>query len=196
MEKITQPLTEMMGRLTLVEQAPSLTLGNVEPMYDASFHPECAGAAQEVIRFIESAIAGDRKWCALVGVSGVGKTMLSRAAYRYVTQRGLRSRFLKWITIVDYMRKGDFGVIDHVCDARVAFIDDIGAGYETAMSKAKILEIAERRTGKATFWTSNLTAQQIAEQIDVRVASRMVRDGNRVFEFAECPDWSLENYSK
>lgn len=120
--------------------------------------------------------------------------MLSRAAKNYLSDRGHKTAFLKWITIVDYMRKGDYGVVDHLCDAKVAFIDDIGAGYETALSKAKILEIAERRTGKATFWTSNLTAQQIADQIDVRVASRMVRDGNRVFEFTECPDWSIENY--
>lgn len=120
--------------------------------------------------------------------------MLSRAACRYLSDHGKRARFLRWITIVDYMRRGDYGVIDHVCSAEVAFIDDIGAGYETALSKAKILEIAERRTGKPTFWTANLAVQQIADQIDVRVASRMVRDGNRVFQFADCPDWSIANY--
>lgn len=120
--------------------------------------------------------------------------MLARAACRYLSDHGKRARFLRWITIVDYMRKGDYGVIDHVCSAEVAFIDDIGAGYETALSRSKILEIAERRTGKPTFWTTNLTAQQIADQIDVRVASRMVRDGNRVFQFSTCPDWSIVNY--
>jgi DNA replication protein DnaC len=185
---------ETIKRLTQVEPPPSLTLENFAPGYDASFHPECRTAAAEVIRFIESTMSGGKQWCALVGVSGVGKTMLARAANQYLSEHGKNARFLRWITIVDYMRKGDYGVIDHVCEAKVAFIDDIGAGYETALSKAKILEIAERRTGKPTFWTSNLTAQQIADQIDVRVASRMVRDGNRVFQFSECLDWSILNY--
>ena len=183
-----------MEQLTQVERVPSVTLESVCPNYDASFHPESAGAVSAVLTFLDSTNAGDGKWCALTGVSGVGKTMLARSAHQFLKKRGIRSNFLRWITIVDYMRRGDFGVIDHVCDAQVAFIDDIGAAYESALSKAKILEIAERRMGKATFWTSNLTLQQIAEQVDVRVASRMVRDGNRVFEFRDCPDWSLANY--
>lgn len=172
----------------------SLTLESFAPDYDTGFHAECSSAAQETLEFVRRVMTADPAWCALLGVSGVGKSMLARIAFRYLSNHGRPAKFLKWITIVDYMRKGDFGVIDHICDAGVAFIDDIGASYETAMSKAKILEIAERRTGKATFWTSNLTAQQIADQIDVRVASRMVRGGNRVFQFTECPDWSLVNY--
>jgi DNA replication protein DnaC len=171
-------------------------LENLSPDYDTSFHPECASAAAEAVRFVESVLQSRPAWCSLLGVSGAGKTMLSKAANHYLRGRGMKSRFIRWITIVDYMRKGDFGVIDFVCDAPIAFIDDIGAGYETEMSKAKILEIAERRTGKSTFWTSNLTAEQIAEQIDVRVASRMVRGNNRIFQFMECPDWSLQNYNQ
>lgn len=183
-----------MERLTQAERTPSLTLESVCPNYDPSFHSESAGAVSAVLTFLDSTNAADGKWCALTGVSGVGKTMLARSSHKYLKSRGVESRFMRWITIVDYMRRGDYGVIDHICDAKVLFVDDIGAGYETALSKAKILEIAERRMGKATFWTSNLTLQQIAEQVDVRVASRMVRDGNRVFEFRDCPDWSLANY--
>jgi DNA replication protein DnaC len=196
MEKIITTVAETMAQLTQDEPRPSLRLENVAPDYDVSFHPECAAAAAEALRFLEAVLSGGGEWCSLLGVSGVGKSFLSRAAYRYLhlREQGRKVKFLKWITIVDYMRRGDFGVIDHICDARIAFIDDIGAGYETALSKAKILEIAERRTGKPTFWTSNLTLSQIADQIDVRVASRMVRGGSRVFEFSECPDWSLANY--
>ena len=104
--------------------------------------------------------------------------------------------FIRWITVCDYMRKGDFGVLDAMAQSSLLIVDDIGADYETSLSKAKIYSLAERRFNKPTLFTSNLTLDQIGEQIDVRVASRMVRDNNRVVTFAECPDWSVANYRK
>jgi len=165
--------------------------------YDVSFHPECQSAIEEATAFLESIQSQRGVWLSLLGKSGVGKTMISRIIRNYVGENTrLSSRFIKWTTAVDYMRKGDYGVIDEMKRIEVLFVDDIGAAYETQLSKAKIEEIADYRLGKPTLWTSNLSLEDVAAEIDVRVSSRMVRDGNRVVQFKDCPDWSVANYQK
>lgn len=165
--------------------------------YDASFHPECDTARKEAEAFLCDLEENRYRWLSLLGNSGAGKTMLTRIMRRYVREHTAKNgMFIRWMTACDYMRKGDFGVIDAMAGADVLFCDDIGAAYETDLSKKKILEVAERRTGKATVFTSNLLLQQIGETIDVRVASRMLRDGSRVVQFKECPDYAVLNYVK
>lgn len=165
--------------------------------YDASQHSECANAVSECDAFLIDLLNGVNRWISLLGNSGVGKTMLSRIMRRYVrTSTNKNGMFIRWITACDYMRKGDFGVIDAMADADVLFCDDIGAAYETDLSKKKILEVAERRTQKPTVFTSNLDLEGVGREIDVRVASRMLRDGSRVVQFKECPDYALANYIK
>ena len=165
--------------------------------YNVGHHPECQDAVNECDAFLCDLVASRGRWISLLGKSGVGKTMLSRIMRRFVrTSTNRKGMFIRWITACDYMRKGDFGVIDAMADADVLFCDDIGAAYETDLSKKKILEIAERRTQKPTVFTSNLDLEGIGREIDVRVASRMLRDGSRIAQFKECPDYALANYIK
>jgi len=165
--------------------------------YDVSFHPECNDARKECDAFLCDLITNEPRWLSLLGNSGAGKTMLTRIMRRFVREETTKkAMFIRWMTACDYMRKGDYGVIDAMANCEILFCDDIGAAYETDLSKKKILEVAERRSGKATVFTSNLLLEGIGNEIDVRVASRMLRDGSRVMQFKECPDYALENYKK
>lgn len=165
--------------------------------YDAAAHSECQDALSACNEFLCDLREGKNRWLSMLGNSGVGKTMLARIMRRYVSQEtDRRGMFIRWITACDYMRKGDYGVIDAMASAEVLFCDDIGAAYETDLSKKKILEVAERRTGKPTVFTSNLDLEGIARDIDVRVASRMLRDGSQVIQFKEAPDYALMQYKR
>ena len=162
--------------------------------FDQSHHSEAAFALQEALSFVADTRAGRGRWLSLLGSSGVGKTHLARGIREEFP--GRRNKFIRWITVCDYMRSGDFGVLDAMAEAHVLICDDIGAAYETDLSRAKIYELAERRINKPTVFTSNLDLQGVAKEVDSRVASRMVRDGSRVVQFRDCPDWALANYKK
>ena len=163
--------------------------------FDQEFHPECGVAAIEVQRFVNACIEDQPTWLTLLGKSGVGKTMLARGISNYLRDEyRMEIDFIRWITVCNYMREGNYGVFDWMAERRRLIIDDIGASHETPLSKAKICELAERRLGKPTIWTSNFLLENIASAIDARVASRMVRVGNRVVQFRECPDWGLHHY--
>jgi len=165
--------------------------------YDGNFHADCAKAKRETMQFMHNVKNGSGQWLTLLGGSGVGKTFLARLVRNWSQTEGIHgAMFIRWITVCDYMRKGDFGVLDAMAECSLLIVDDIGADYETALSKAKIYVLAERRFNKPTLFTSNLTLDQIGDQIDVRVASRLVRDNNRVVTFSDCPDWSVANYRK
>lgn len=160
--------------------------------FDAT-HPECALALREARQFASrfESDSPDGRWLSLLGPSGRGKTHLAKALAAHVGAKAWR-----WMRVLDYMRRGDFGVIDHLCDLPIVILDDIGAAYETELSKAKIGEIAERRIGKWTVWTSNYDLAGIAKNLDTRIASRLVRDGSRIATFKEAPDWALKNYQR
>lgn len=162
--------------------------------FDPSHHSEAESALAEALAFVSDTRNGKGRWLSLLGSSGVGKTHLARGIREEFP--GSKNKFIRWITVCDYMRSGDFGVLDAMADAAVLICDDIGAAYETDLSRAKIYELAERRINKPTVFTSNLDLQQVAKEIDSRVASRMVRDGSRVVQFRDCPDWAIANYKK
>lgn len=133
------------------------------------------------------------RWLSLLGPSGRGKTHLARCVEAWRKSRGGAGYFYRWLDLLQRFREDreQIGNFMRRCDdSRLLIIDDIGAGYETEFAAATIAEIAERRQGRATMLTSNLTMQQIAE-LDSRIASRMIRGGSVVFTFRELKDFNL-----
>lgn len=152
-------------------------------------------------------------WLSLLGNCGVGKTHLAMEIYRRFQPRKIkgpdpnsasgwrhhvqRKQKFSWQYIVKTMRAGDFGIIDYIGDdVDFVVIDDLGAGYDSELTKRKAADLAERRIGKPTIWTSNLNLEQIADQIDMRLTSRLIRHGSKVVVFEETQDWNLRKLRK
>lgn len=135
----------------------------------------------------ELALGAEPRWLTLLGPSGLGKTHLCRRIIRYhrraLRGRGGASGRMPWVDMLDYLRNRQFGVAHDVCNDFLVCLDDIGAGHETDFGRAKLYEILERRMGKWTLITANLTFGEIG-RIDARIASRLIRGENRTVEVA------------
>jgi len=135
--------------------------------------------------FINNMIHHDhraRYWLTLAGTCGVGKTHLAKAVAK--THQNISKKpgkFVRWIDALNYMREGHHSYAAELSREHLLVIDDIGAEHGSDYGTQKLLEVLDKRLGKWTFITSNLTMERFAE-IDRRIASRLVRDHNQVVE--------------
>ena len=168
---------------------------------------ELRRAAEYALEFL-SRSHSEPIWLSLIGNTGVGKTHLAQEIKRTWRRLEIRKRcpnsasgwrvtrgkrqFFAWPYITNKIRQGDFGIIDYVCD-EIDFlvIDDLGVGYQSELTTAKLGEIADRRLRKPTIITANLSLEEISDKLDPRIASRMIRGGSLVVDFQQTQDWSL-----
>lgn len=139
------------------------------------------------------------RWLVLLGVTGSGKTHIAKAINRIFQERmesmlipdqnltrtayRMKGGFVSWRKAADRFRSGDFSTDQIESDYFVA-IDDIGAEYKakTDFIVSKLDAILDARLGKWTVITANLDLGQIAEFLDIRIASRLKRGGSDVIE--------------
>ena len=93
-----------------------------------------------------------------------------------------RGGFIGWRKIVDQLRNGDYGIMDAVCNDWFVALDDIGAERASDFSVSKLDQIIDARLGTWTVITCNFTREEIAEQMDVRIASRLGRANNVIVD--------------
>lgn len=143
------------------------------------------------------------------GVSGTGKTFLSNCILNELGAnkwgffdavqgyfRGgqlMRPTFMKrdWRKLSDGFKSGDYEIIEDLEKSFFLMLDDIGADYDpSSNSTSKLDRILRSRAGKWTILTCNFTLAQIAENLDTRIASFLVRDKNKIVEI-NAPDYAL-----
>lgn len=165
---------------------------------------EMLAASQDFIR--EMATGGAPRWLSLLGWSGTGKTHLARGISRFFNAEASsyvdpstgarlnrRGGFIGWRKIIDYLRDGDYGIMDAVCNDWFVALDDIGTERASDFSVAKLDQIIDCRLGKWTVLTCNFTRAEIAEHIDVRIASRLGRGKNVIVDNINVPDYSVRS---
>lgn len=147
-------------------------------------------------------------WLTFCGDSGTGKTLLSKLCVKFfrewldgfkderfdpVTEVRYRKGGMKnWGNVVRDMIEGDFSGIRDLREDWIVCLDDIGAEYtrNKDLSISKLYEILNGREGLFTIITANLSLAQIAEQMDTRIASRLIRNGSVVVE-VQTTDYNL-----
>lgn len=170
-------------------------------------------AVKEAIRFVdETGFEGHGpRWLTLTGCCGCGKTMLAQQIFREAAKNNPGNAPL-WIggtgiytetnrrpgcvwmaatEFADLMRRGQHDLPEYLGRDYLVAIDDVGAARDTTTFVADALyRLANARLGKWTLFTTNLSLADVARQIDERVASRMIRDGNTVVRIA-APDYAM-----
>lgn len=140
--------------------------------------------------FIEAAQGKQQPhWLSFCGPSGTGKTHLASAVFgclksTFSEHESLICGALKftWPRLLPKLRDGAYFLLDDIRDANLVFLDDFGTERPTEFALEKLYEIIEARSRKWTILTSNLSAQQIAERMDTRISSRLIRDGSQVVD--------------
>lgn len=147
-------------------------------------------------------------WFCLLGSSGAGKTHLAKAIHRFwkrtagwwilqgragEVQQLKDSKFISWRSFMDSQREGNFSEIETIVRLPFAIIDDFGAEHDpNGFAKSRLDRIADERLGKWTVFTSNLSLEQIANKIDPRISSRMLRGSSVVIQ-VDAPDFNIRN---
>lgn len=169
-------------------------------------HPSVTEAHRAIQWFLNDVVNRQRnlsRWVSLMGASGCGKSHLAAAAVRVLHNLGFGDTRVQMWTWRNAMRRmmDDSGVMYWLADLHVLVLDDIGTGF-TASSKAAALtssllyDLLEARLGKWTILTSNLSPGDIAETLDVRIASRLYRGKNVIIDMTHASDYCLENYHR
>lgn len=169
-------------------------------------HPSVTEAHRAVQWFLNDVVHKEtqlRRWVSLMGASGCGKSHLASAAVRVLHEQGFkkaRVQLWNWRNVMNRALE-DRDLILWLADLHVLVLDDIGTGY-TASSKSAALtssllyDLLEARLGKWTILTSNLSPGDIAETLDVRIASRLYRGRNVIIDMTHASDYCLENYHR
>lgn len=149
--------------------------------------PQLEKMKTEAARFVTAFKRGlEPRWISFLGTSGAGKTMLAR-----LIQKVCGGRFVTWTRIATNLREGEYRWLeDFILPEQLLIVDDIGSEYKTDFIVAKLFEILNRRIGRWTVLTANLSLEQIGLSFDPRIASRMIRDGSKVVD-VDVPDWNL-----
>ena len=88
------------------------------------------------------------------------------------------------------VRQEGYGYINKASEVDILFLDDLGAEYKTDYGLNALNEIFNRRLGKWTFITYNLSLQYIYNDFDGRIASRMMRGNNEIIQ-TDAIDYNL-----
>jgi len=166
---------------------------------------------QEARRFVFAMGSGNvpAYWLSLVGSSGTGKTMLARMItscfLRYI--EGLRDEnrgvegdrysrmggFMSWPRCVERMLEGDFGFTRQCKQDWFLALDDVGAENEKLreLGTSKLFAILNERQHKFTVLTCNYGLAEIAQRMDPRIASRLLRHGGTVVDSTGIQDYNL-----
>lgn len=202
---IANALKDAVNMLHTPENAPRRTYKGAvryELGYETDgLHPSVTEAHRAVQWFLNDVVHKEtqlRRWVSLMGASGCGKSHLASAAVRVLHEQGFKKARVQLWTWRNAMRRmmDDSGVMYWLADLHVLVLDDIGTGY-TASSKSAALtssllyDLLEARLGKWTILTSNLSPGDIAETLDVRIASRLYRGQNVIVDMSRADDFSL-----
>ena len=80
-------------------------------------------------------------------------------------------------------------------DAWLLVIDDLGVERDTSgFIKDRLFTLLEKRLNKWTLITTNLKLKTIQDSYDVRIASRIIRDGN-IYRNFKSGDWWLSHFN-
>lgn len=168
---------------------------------------KCEGMVDAMARFILDIKSGSApRTLSLLGTTGVGKTMLAKRIWRWFDAVGKwyvepvrgamcvrTGQFCDWRKFIeDCLAEGDFSRSLDLCEDWFVVLDDIGSKRDkSGFGVDKLDTILARRCGRLwTVVTANLSVEEISDQLDARIASRLLRHGSTVVE-VDMPDYNV-----
>ena len=114
--------------------------------------------------------------------------MLSKEVFTYGKSLRRRCFYANMSDWTDELRSGCYRN-EYMEQADLLVLDDFGAERVTSLIEDATYRLFNNRLGRWTFITTNKTYEAIAE-MDVRLSSRMIRDGN-IFHATTAIDYAM-----
>lgn len=185
----------------------SETLANILPTWADWMEFEIVGTSQEKDSLLDMVCECRNlildidhgkipRWLSLLGNSGTGKSHLAKKVWNWYT----RSRHFKgsvvedrivypgtyvhWPELADdVLNNQNYERVSELADENFVVIDEIGLEKDrNGTLKDLLVRLLCRRTDKWTMITGNVGLAWVEKQLDVRVSSRMNRNGSVVVE--------------
>jgi DNA replication protein DnaC len=132
-----------------------------------------------------------------IGGVGSGKTHMAVAILRAVIERGFTGRYCNVVDLLDDLRasyqpnapQSGQEIIDAIVDVDLLVLDDLGAEAPTGWVHDRLYQIVNRRYEEShpTIITTNLSLDELGEQVGQRITSRLCEMCQRV-DFPD-QDW-------
>lgn len=160
---------------------------------------------EEAAYFIRAMNAKEKPyWLTFLGTSGAGKTYLARRIWNWFKRSALFEAEMKdgeicypgsWIAwpemAAQLLGNKGYGQLEDLHREKLVVLDEIGADRDPSGHVRDCLSrLLSCRVGKWTILTSNKTLDDIQRDIDTRLSSRIIRDGNIVLD-VELKDYAL-----
>ncbi|MEG0895115.1 MAG: ATP-binding protein, partial [Oscillospiraceae bacterium] len=115
----------------------------------------------------------------MIGNTGLGKTHLSSAIAKKVSQNGFSVMYVSYLDLVrnlqsEYFGKSDGNTMSKVLDADLLILDDLGVEFDSQFNISALYNIINSRTNKPTIINTNLTAAELEKKYSQRIVSRLL----------------------
>lgn len=134
------------------------------------------------------------RWLSFLGNSGTGKSFLARRVWRWYELNGKwfeepttgtplvkSGQFCVWPNFLNECRQGDHSRKADLITDHLVILDEVGADNDkSGFSRETLFNVLNARVDKWTVITSNMPLKEIADRLDARIASRLIRDRNKV----------------
>lgn len=191
--KLTENALTQIKELSTTEKptsTPVLVEGTLKA-FETFGDPELLRMKADALTFLmELHRGGEPRWLSFVGTSGTGKTFICQlirqsappGMFRHPTfkRAGYKVDWPETIRKLrmESTRDGACADLDEAIQEGLLLIDDIGASKDSEFAASELCRLINRRMNRWTLITSNRNLESIAELIDTRISSRMIRDRN------------------
>lgn len=121
----------------------------------------------------------------LIGSTGTGKSFLAYSIARKVKEQGFTVLFIDVVELLAKFRdtynknndRTESEIMQLIAEVDLLVLDDVGANKPTDWANERIYDITNKRQGKHTVYTTNLSLKELQEEQDIilkRSYSRMV----------------------
>ncbi len=185
-------------------QKPSVNTTEWAKWFEFSIDGDTSTAAQlramvdAAARFVKAIKSNaEPHWLSFIGTSGAGKTYLARRIWNWYQGESSLFRasivegeiaypgsFNSWPKIAgELLSNESYWKLEELQREKFVVLDEIGADRDPSGHVRDCLaRVLSGRVGKWTVITSNKSLGDIQRDIDTRISSRMIRDGNVVVD--------------